>query len=41
MVKVVDNCDTIVRWNAKEDNLSDTLEGSINLFLKKQDLNIY
>jgi hypothetical protein len=35
MVKSVSNTDSLVRWNMKTDNLSDSLEGSINLFLSK------
>jgi hypothetical protein len=34
MVKPVNDTGSIVRWNAKEDNLAPTLEESIALFLK-------
>ena len=36
MCKQVNDIGSIVRWNLKTDNLSDTLQESINLFLEKQ-----
>ena len=35
MCKSVFNTDSMVRWNLKTDNLADTLEGSIEKFLKR------
>ena len=34
MVKAVNHSDCQVHWNIKKDNLAETLEGSISLFLK-------
>lgn len=36
MVKRVDNNFSAVSWDARKDNLADTLEGSIELFLAKE-----
>lgn len=35
MIKQVNNTILTVQWNSHDDNLSDTLEGSISLFLSK------